>query len=81
MTDRTISKEVQDGISSRIQEIIDENCMTKQNFADAIDMSVTTIYQWKLEKSRISLNTIIKICEEFNISSDWLIFGEGDMHW
>ena len=78
---RTISKEMQDGINSRIQEIIKENHMTKQQFADAIDANITTLYQWSLDKARISLNIVIKICETFNISSDWLIFGEGDMHW
>ena len=81
MTDRTISKEMQNSINSRILEIIKENHMTKQEFADAINISITTLYQWSLEKARVSLNIVVKICETFNVSADWLIFGEGDMHW
>lgn len=81
MTDRTISQELQNGINSRIQEIIEENHMTKQEFANSINASVTMLYQWSLGKARVSLNVVVKICEAFNISADWLIFGEGDMHW
>ena len=50
-----------------IQQILDENNLSQQKFADIIGVYQTTVGQWLLGKKKPSYDSIKAICEKFNI--------------
>ena len=68
--------------TSRLLKIIEENNMTYGEFAKRIGASLGSVKRWVGERTiPTGTENVKRICEEFNISADWLIFGVGDMHW
>ena len=59
--------------AQRIRELRQNNGLTQPHFADRIGTTKNQISKYELNKEPIPVKHIIKICEEFNISADWLL--------
>lgn len=67
-------------MDKRIKQIIDYYGYTVNSFEQKISVSRGTIGRVLAGKIALKYETIRKICEVFrNISSDWLLLGEGEM--
>jgi transcriptional regulator with XRE-family HTH domain len=67
-------------MDKRIKQIIDYYGFTINSFEQKISVSRGTISRVLAGKITLKYETIRKICETFhNISSDWLLLGEGEM--
>ena len=59
--------------AQRIREIRQNYNLTQPQFADKIGTTKNQISKYELEKEPIPVKHIIKICEVFSISADWLL--------
>ncbi len=65
----------------RINKIKDEKAKSERQFAIEIGMAPNTLNQSMTGKRAVSLDIILRILDRFpDISSDWLLFGKGEMH-
>lgn len=54
--------------------------MSREIFAQEINLKRTAIYLIETGQRNPSDRTINDICEKFNINKEWLLTGEGEMH-
>lgn len=59
--------------AQRIREIRQFHNLTQPQFAEKIGTTKNQISKYELEKEPIPVKHIIKICEVFNISANWLL--------
>ena len=68
-------------MKDRIRQIMESQHMTQQVFADYIGQSPATLSSIFNGRTRPTLNIVKDIKEKIpNISTDWLMFGSGDMY-
>jgi transcriptional regulator with XRE-family HTH domain len=66
-------------ISLRLKEI-EKNLNVKKKFiAEKAGINVHFYYSVSMGRQPISFDLLFKICTTYNISPNWLIFGEGEM--
>lgn len=65
-------------IGRRIRERREIIGYTREEFAEKLDISVTFAADIELGKKGMSLDTLIKICELFSVSADYIIWGKGE---
>ena len=63
-------------IHRRITKVFDNSGLNQRELAVKLDTSQATISNIKNETYDIKTSILTKICKEFQISADWLIFGE-----
>ena len=59
-----------------IKQVMQENNLTQQEFADILGVNQTTISQWLLGKKKPGYDSILLLYEKFSIEPNWL-FGIG----
>lgn len=65
----------------RINKIKDEKAKSERDFALKIGISQRAMNSYINQDRSVSLDCILKILDTFpDISSDWLLFGKGEMH-
>lgn len=62
-------------IGERIKYLRTQNNWTVQQLADLIDKTKGNVSSYENNKYEPSAQTIIKICEQFKVSADWLLTG------
>lgn len=68
-------------MKDRIRQIMESQHMTQQVFADYIGQSPATLSSIFNGRTKPTLNTVEAIKKKIpNISTDWLMFGSGDMY-
>ena len=68
-------------MKDRIRQIMESQHMTQQVFADYIQQSPATLSSIFNGRTRPTLNIVEAIKKKIpNISTDWLMFGAGDMY-
>ena len=60
----------------RIRELRKQNNKTLGEFAIEIGVTASAVSQIENERQEPSFKVISAICEKFNVSSDWLLFGK-----
>lgn len=60
-------------IGERIKYLRTQNNWTVQQLADLINKTKGNVSSYENNKYEPSAQTIIKICEQFNVSADWLL--------
>ncbi len=63
-------------MNQRIKEIRLKNNLNKKNFADSIGLSSSAMTYIENGSKIPSTETIIKICQKYNISADYILFGK-----
>ena len=67
-------------MKDRIRQIMESQHMTQQVFADFIGLAPATLSSIYNERTRPTLSVVEAIKKKIpNISTDWLMFGSGDM--
>lgn len=67
-------------VLQRINELIDSYKLSKNAFANKINMEQTTVNNQLIGKRSVSIDLILNILLAFpEISSEWLLRGEGEM--
>lgn len=59
--------------SQRIRELRQNLGLTQPEFANKIGTTKNQVSKYELNKEPIPVKHIVKICEEFNVSADWLL--------
>jgi transcriptional regulator with XRE-family HTH domain len=68
-------------MKDRIRQIMESQHMTQQVFADHIGVGAATLSSIFNGRTRPTLNIVDALKKKFpNISTDWLMFGSGDMY-
>lgn len=68
-------------MKDRIRKIMDSQGMSQQAFASFIDMSPATLSSIFNGRTKPTLNMVEAVKKKFpDISTDWLMFGKGDMY-
>lgn len=68
-------------MKDRIRKIMDSQGMSQQAFASFIDMSPATLSSIFNGRTKPTLNMVEAVKRKFpDISTDWLMFGKGDMY-
>lgn len=60
----------------RITKIFEDSNLNQRELAKKLNTSQATISNIKNENYDIKTSILTKICEEFQVSADWLLFGE-----
>lgn len=64
-----------DTIVDRIQKIIDANNLKASHVLNELNLSGSTIADWKRGKGKPSAEAIVKFASFFNVSTDYLLLG------
>jgi Helix-turn-helix. len=68
-------------MKERLQEIMDKEGMNAGKFADAIGIQRSALSHIMSGRNNPSLDVLMKVISKFDyISTDWLIFGKGQMY-
>lgn len=63
---------------NRINTIRKDHNLSYEKFAEHINVDESTVRKWQNGR-QIQAGTVKKICKEFEVSANWLLFGEGPM--
>ena len=63
-------------LGDRIKILRASKDITQDEFGKIIGLSQKQVSKFESNRTLPTTETIIKICEEFKISSDWLLFGD-----
>ena len=67
-------------MNTRVKLIRKEAGLTQQDFANALNISKSTVESIEYGRREMSERTLKDICRVFKVSELWLRTGEGDMH-
>ena len=57
----------------RLKEIREDRDLTQQQVADILNCKQNTYQQYESEKRQIPLQFLIKLCEFYNVSADYIL--------
>ncbi len=63
-------------INRRICDYLEKNNIKSSQLCEILGLKKSPLTDWKNKHSRPTLTQIIAICENFGISSDYLLFGK-----
>lgn len=62
-------------IGERLKIARKKNNITQTELGELLNLTQSTIALIENGKSKLTIDSLILICNEYNISSDWLLFG------
>lgn len=65
------------GFGERLNEVIRRAKVTKENFAKDLGYGLTALKSWISEETSPNLQTILKICDKYQVNLEWLAKGNG----
>ena len=66
-------------VENRIREIRECKRLRQKDFGDVLGLTLSNVSQIEREKAKASVDLVRKIVDLFDISSTWLLTGEGEM--
>lgn len=63
-------------IGERIQELRKTKYMSQEELAEKVEVSKQSVSKWELDKTLPNIEKILKLCDIFGISADYLLRGE-----
>ena len=67
-------------IGKRIAFLRKKLNLTQNEFGDKLKVTGAAVSAMELGKSNVTGQTISAICNKFQVSEDWLLYGKGDMY-
>ena len=64
--------------SKQFLKLRKDNKLTQQEMADRCSMHITQVRRYEAEQAQPSIEILKKIALAFNVTTDWLIFEEGE---
>ena len=65
-------------IGERINYIRTEMELNRDQFAEYLGVSRNTIARYETDERKPDADFIIRFCEEYKVSADWLLFGKSE---
>ncbi len=62
----------------KIDQILDEQGITRKDFADKVELAPSTMATWKTKDILPSVDTLLKIATALNVSVEWLLSDSAD---
>lgn len=59
-----------------IKQMLKDKGITQTKFLNDLELSSSTLTDWKAKRGKPSAETILKIAEYFNVSTDYLLMGK-----
>lgn len=66
-------------MTDRIKEIISKFFDTQANFAKYLGISRQSVFRYINGDNQLTIQTLIKLANDYNISPNWLLLGQGNM--
>jgi transcriptional regulator with XRE-family HTH domain len=66
-------------LHNNIRELRKYFGLSLEVFAGRIGVTYQLLSKWELGKHKPSFGYLLKICEEFKVSANWILWGEGPM--
>lgn len=63
-------------IGEKIREIRERNHLSRDSFAERLNISRTTVYRWEEGKFKPNTSNLISISKEFGVKLDEIIKGD-----
>lgn len=63
-------------IGKRIRSFRTGSNLTQAQFAESLDVSTNFISEVETGKKNISMETLCRLCTQYNLSADYLLFGK-----
>lgn len=63
---------------TRFLQLRKDNGLTQQGMADTIDIHITQVKRYEAGTAQPSLEILKKIATAFHVTTDWLIFDDGE---
>lgn len=63
-------------IGERIQKFRKQNHLSQEEMAEQLDVSKQSVSKWELDKAVSSVEKIIRMCEQFRVTCDFLLLGK-----
>jgi len=64
-------------INEKLKEIREKSGLSQVDFANRLGLSPSTYGFYERGEQQMRADTIVKLCNEFNVSADWLLGTEG----
>lgn len=64
--------------SKKFLQLRKKNKLTQQQMADTVGMHITQVKRYEAGQAQPSIEVLKRIATAFNITTDWLIFEEGE---
>ena len=64
--------------STRFVQLRKDHRLTQQEMADRVGMHITQVKRYESEQAQPSIEILKKIAIAFNVTTDWLIFEDGE---
>lgn len=65
-------------IGQRIQELRKNKYLSQEEMAEQLEVSKQSISKWELDKAVPGIDKIIRMCELYGVTSDYLLMGKED---
>lgn len=65
-------------IGDRVREIRTGMGLIRDDFAELMGVSRNTLARYETDERKPDADFIIKFCEEYEVSADWLLFGKSE---
>lgn len=66
-------------MTDRIKEIISKFFDTQANFAKYLGISRQSVFRYINGDNQLTIQTLIKLANDYNINPTWLLLGKGNM--
>lgn len=66
-------------MTDRIKEIISKFFDTQANFAKYLGISRQSVFRYINGDNQLTIQTLIKLANDYNINPTWLLLGQGNM--
>ena len=66
-------------IKDRLKELRKRLGLKQRDVAERLEMDTGTVGKWEAAMQRIPKTRLYQLCNEYNVSRDWLERGEGEM--
>lgn len=74
------ARELRSAVGERVRNYRVKNSYTQTDFAGKIDISVNFLSEIENGKKGMSQETLYKLCEQFDLSADYILFGKDVPH-
>lgn len=74
------ARELRSAVGERVRNYRVTNSYTQTDFAEKIDISVNFLSEIENGKKGMSQETLYKLCEQFDLSADYILFGKDVPH-
>lgn len=71
--------ETMEAQGKRLKELRKRLDLKQRDVAERLEMDTGTVGKWEAAMQRIPKTRLYQLCNEYNVSRDWLERGEGDM--